>query len=795
MRNKMDSLKTASRVTGHIGDGALRVEDTRFLTGLGQYVDDLHHPGAAHAVFVRSQHAHAHIVSIQCTGALAMPGVLAILSADDWQADGKGQLSCMYSVPSTDGTPMREARRRVFAGAVARHVGDPLVVVIAHSLPLAVAAAEAVEVEIELLEAVADTKLAVADGVSLVHPEFGTNVAYDWSAGNEQATRRVFEKSPHTLQLQINNNRLYGLPLEPRAVVGEYDAPSDRYTLWSSTQMPHVIRDCLAIDSLRTPAHRIRVIAPDVGGGFGVKGSHFAEEAVVLWAAKRLKRTVRWTASRNESFVGDVHARDQSADAEIAFDETGRVQAVRADVVANLGAYASLFGAGCPSIFGSGSFCGPYAIAAAHFRVRGVYTNTVPTEAYRGAGMPEATNIIESLMEAAADSLRMDPLEFRLRNVLPNHDRPIVSALGVAHDSGSYFDVANELRDSYEAWRERQRAEPARNLGIGVSGYVLQASGGPSRDGLAIGSRLSNWDHARVSVHPGGEVTVTCGTHSHGQGHETTFRQVVASKLGIQTDDIEIVYGDTARVHAGQGTYASRAMVIVGNAIGEASDRIVEKGRLLAAHEFECTPEDVQFRDGRYRISGTDRELSFREIARAAWRGDAWPSGFEPGLDESCYVDPSQGTTPSGFHLCVVELDVETGALKILDYLAADDFGRLINPLIVEGQVHGAVAQGLGQAMGECCVYDEAAQLLTGSVMDYAVPRATDLPNFRCARVETPAPGNQLGIKGMGEAGTLPAPPAVGNALRDILVSKGCKVPSMPFTPHRVWRALNSLPE
>ena len=517
-----------------VGGASTRIEDARFLTGRGKYVDDLHVPGAAHAVFVRSQHAHARIVSIQAGAARALPGVLAVLTATEWHLDAKGSLSCMYAVPSTDGTAMKEARRPVLASEFVRHVGDPVAVVIAESLALAMDGAEAVEVETQALESVPDLARATSADASCVHPEFGTNIAYDWSAGDARATQHAFDTSTHHFHLNIHNNRIYGLTLEPRAVVGEYEPAGDHYTLWSSTQMPHVIRDCLAGDSLRVPAHRIRVVAPDLGGGFGVKGSHFAEEAVVLWAAKRLLRPVRWTCSRSESFIADVHARDQTANAEIAVDKTGLVLGLRADVVANLGAYASLFGAGCPSIFGSGSICGPYAIPAAFFRVRGVYTNTVPTEAYRGAGMPEANNIVERLMDTVAEGLGIDPLELRVRNLLPDHDQPIVSALGVPYDSGRYRKVAGQLRDSYGAWRETQRNEPERNIGVSVSGYVLVASGGSSRGGLGIGSRLSNWDHARVSVHAGGQVTVTCGTHSHGQGHETTFRQVNLQQTGLR---------------------------------------------------------------------------------------------------------------------------------------------------------------------------------------------------------------------------------------------------------------------
>ena len=775
-----------------IGESTPRIEDGRFLTGRGRFVDDLSMPGATHAVFVRSTVAHAKVSAIHTDKAENIPGVLAVLTGDDWVADGKGTLTCLCTVASTDGTPMKEARRPVLVGNYARHVGDPLAMVVAESLALAMDAAEAVVVDIEPLEATTDLTSAAGGEAPLVHSAFATNVAYDWSSGDEEAVSSAFSNAAHVVSVELLNNRIHGFTLEPRAVVGRYDATDDSYTLWSTTQMPHVIRDCLAEQSLLVPAHRIRVIAPDVGGGFGLKGSHYAEEAAVLWAAHKVGRDIRWTSTRSESFIADVHARDHVTEAQIAFDNDGRLLGIRVDVLANLGAYVSLFGAGCPSLFGMGTLCGPYDLPAAYFRVRGVYTHTVPTEAYRGAGMPEATYVIERLMDAAAKLLAVDPLELRVRNLLAAHTKPITNVLGVSYDSGNYPRLTELISARYACWRTHQGNRPKRLIGIGVAGYVLQAAGASSRDNLRGGSRLSNWEHVRISVHRGGEITVTCGTHSHGQGHETTFRQVISSKLGCDPNNIEIVYGDTARVHAGLGTYGSRAMVLAGSAMSEASDRIVAKGKRLAAYAFECASEDVEFSDAQFQVSGTDRTITFSEIASIAWRGDAWPEDFEPGLDESCYLDSAGGNTPSGFHLCVIEVDQDTGALTLLDYLAADDFGHVINPMIVDGQVHGAVTQGLGQALGEWCVYDDAGQLVAGSLMDYQLPRAADLPFFELNRIETPAPGNPLGIKGMGEAGTLPAPPAIANALRDALSSIGCSMPDMPFTPHRVWRALHA---
>ena len=775
-----------------IGEPVPRYEDMRFLRGKGRYVDDLELPGAARAVFVRAQHGNARIRGIDTSDARDAPGVLAVLTARDWYAEDKGRLSVMYAVPSTDGTPMRERSRPVFANELVCHAGDPIALVVAETEHAALDAVERVIVDEDPREAVADVVTAVAPDAPLVHEDFGTNVAYDWEVGDRRAVNQRFQNTAHQVELEVSNNRIYGFTIEPRSVVGRYDAADDSYTLWSTTQMPHVIRDCLAEDSLRVPAHRIRVVAPDVGGGFGLKGSHFAEEAAVLWASRRLGRAVRWTATRTESFVSDVHARDQFARARLAVDDSGRVQALDVDVLANLGAYASLFGAGCASVFGSGAICGPYDFPVACFRVRGVYTHTVPTEAYRGAGMPEATNVIERLMEAAARELGMDPFEFRRRNLLESHREPIVNALGVPHDSGSYIQTLDLLEQSYRQWRERQCEELSRNIGIGIASYVMQASGGPSREGAGVGSRLSNWEHVRVSVHPGGQVTVSCGSHCHGQGHETVFRQLISTRLGCAPDEVEIVYGDTAKVHGGLGTYASRALVIAGSAISEASDRVIEKGRTLAAHMLECAVPDVDFEDGVFRVVGTDRALGFRDIAAAAYRGGDWPPGFAPGLDETCYVDPSLGTTPSGFHLCVVEVDAETGQLQLLDYLTADDFGRIINPLIVEGQVHGALAQGLGQALSECCVYDGEAQLLSGSAMDYGIPRAADMPDISQRRTETAAPCNPLGVKGMGEACTLPAPPALANALQDALPAGSSPLPPMPFTAARLWRVFQS---
>ena len=535
-------------------------------------------PGAAYAVFVRSPHAHARIDAVRTDRAMAMPGVLAVFTGDDWRADGKGALACMYNVTSTDGSAMNEAERPVLVSDYVRHVGDPLALVVAESQSLAQDAAELVELEVESLEATVDLGTAVTDGAPRVHASFATNVAYDWSGGDERATNTAFDNAAHVVSVELVNNRVHGFSLEPRAVIGKYEPGDDSYTLWSTTQMPHVIRNCLAQSSLRVPAHRIRVVAPDVGGGFGLKGCHYAEEAAVLWAAKRTARPVRWTSTPRRIFCWRCPrprpGRSRKASLGPKRTRTGSLgrgsresRCLRHFVRSRLSDV--WLGGGSVGLMR----CRPRTCGSGC-----VYTHTVPVEAYRGAGMPEATYVMERLMDAGAAALGLDPLELRVLNVLPSHTTHSTNVLGTTHDSGSYAEVAALLRSRYADWRERQHRQPERLIGVGIAGYVVGAGIASSRECLEGGSRLSNWEHVRISVHPGGEITVACGTHSHGQGHETTFRQVVSSKLGCDPDDIDIVYGDTARVHAGLGTYASRSMVLAGAAMSTASDRIVAKG-------------------------------------------------------------------------------------------------------------------------------------------------------------------------------------------------------------------------
>jgi carbon-monoxide dehydrogenase large subunit len=778
----------------HVGQPTRRVEDGRFLTGLGRYVDDLELPGAVFAAFLRSPRAHAIIRRIDTGTARALPGVLAVLTGADWQAAGGGILPVITEVPFSDGRPMAEASRPVLATGRVRHVGDTLAVVIADTRDRAQDAVEAIEIEFDDLPVASTTAAALADDAPQLHDHCPGNLCFDWEAGDPAVVERALAGSAHRVDLTVENNRVFHLPIEPRAVAARYDAADDRYTLWTSTQIPHLIRNFLAEHSLKVPATRLRVISPDVGGGFGQKSIHYPEEPALLWASKIVGRPVRWHATRSESFLVDAHARDQTARVRMGLDAGGRITALAVDIVGNLGAYLSAFAAAVPSTFCCSMLSQCYAIPAIHARARGVYTNTTPTDAYRGAGQPESSYIVERAIDTAARDLGIDPLDLRERNLIPPFANGHETALGVTYDSGNYrglFDIARETA-GYAAMRTEQAAMQAagRLVGIGIGAFVESGAGG-TRTARGWGrSRLGQWDAASLRIHPDGRATLLVGSHSHGQGHATVFRQVLADRLGIAFDDIEIVFGDTDRVHAGVGTFYSRSLTIIGEASGIAVDKVISKGRKIAAHLLECADADVTFRDGAFEIAGTDRCLSFRAVAHAAYSGERMPRDLEPGLDESGYHDPASPTYSAGIHIAMLEIDRESGAITVHRHVAVDDCGRMVNPMIVEGQVHGGTAQGIGQALMEWSRYDEDGQLLTGSLMDYGPPRADDLPRFETASQETPAPGNALGVKGVGESGCIGAPSAIVNAAIDALSPLGVTSLDMPLTPPRIWEAI-----
>ncbi len=778
----------------YIGKSIERVEDFRFLTGRGHFVDDMAVPDAASAVFVRSPHAHAEICGLSTDAAKAMPGVLAVLTGEDWDGEGLGKSPVMWHVPNGD-QPQNEAPRPFLTTGRVRHVGDTVAMVVAEGQFLALDAAEAVEVEYEPLPANVVTEKALDADSPVIHDQFGSNVVFDVVIGDETATNDAFAKAAHIESLEIEQNRITAVPMEPRALVGEYDVVSDRYTLWASLQAPHVTRQWLAEHSIKAPEHKIRVVAPDVGGGFGQKIYHYPEEPTVLWASKKIGRPVRWTSTRGENLLVDTHARDHATTAEMAFDEDGRILGLRVSSLTCCGAYLSPFGSCIPAYAYGMILSGAYAIPAIHARIRGVYTNTTPVDAYRGAGRPEGICVPERLLTNYARATGRDEREVRARNFIKPEQYPYESATGATYDSGDLPELARKLETIFDY--DTARAEQARLreegvlMGIGIAALHDSAGFGPSGLLAEYGARTGTWDMATIRVHPSGKITVLCGSHNHGQAHSTTFAQVAADGLGVPFEDIEIVYGDTDRIPMGMGTYASRSMTLIGSALKIGSERVIEKGSVLAAHLLEAEREDIAYEGGNFRVEKTNRSLSFAEIAKAAYTGASYPEGFEIGLEVSTFFDPPDLNYPSSIHAVIVLIDPETGRISLRDYYAVDDAGVVINPMVVEGQIHGGLAQGIGQAITEQCVFDpESGQFLSGSLMDYIVPRADDLPSFVTILHEVPSTTNPLGVKGIGETGTIGAPPAIGNAVLDALWPLGVRHIDMPFTAEKVWRTI-----
>jgi aerobic carbon-monoxide dehydrogenase large subunit len=777
----------------YIGQRVERREDYRFLTGAGQYTDDITLPRQSYAYFLRSPHAHARIRAINTEAARAAAGVLGVFTGKDVAA--VGGLPCGWLIKSIDGTPMKEPKHPIIAESRVRHVGDQVALVVAESSAEAKAAAALIEVDYEVLPAVSDTATAASSSTA-VHEEAPDNVCYTWAIGDKSAVDTAFGRAAHVTRLSFINNRLIPNAIEPRAANAAYSRADDSYTLYTTSQNPHVERLLMTAFVLGLPEHKLRVIAPDVGGGFGSKIYLYAEETALVWAAKRIGRPIKWTAERSESFLTDAHGRDHVTTAELALDAQGRFLALRADTTANMGAYLSTFASCIPTILHATLLAGQYATPAIYCRVQAVFTNTAPVDAYRGAGRPEATFLVERLVETAAHELRMDPAELRRRNFI--REFPYASPVGLTYDTGDYqplLDRAVALAD-VAGFEARRAASAARGMrrGLGYSCYIEACGIAPSNVAGALGARAGLFEAGEVRVHPTGKVTVFTGSHSHGQGHETTFAQVVADKLGIPIEDVDIQHGDTGKTLFGMGTYGSRSLAVGGTAILKALDKVIAKGRKIAAHLLEASDEDVEFRDGKFSVVGTDRAKAFAEVALSAYVPHNYPLGkLEPGLNENAFYDPSNFTFPAGAYLCEVEIDPGTGAVRIERFTAVDDFGNVINPMIVEGQVHGGLAQGLGQALLEGCVYNSDGQLVTGSYTDYAMPRASDLPQFAVEIAKgTPCTHNPLGVKGCGEAGAIGSPPALINAIVDALWDEGVRDVRMPATPFAVWSALQA---
>jgi carbon-monoxide dehydrogenase large subunit len=780
-----------------IGAAVRRKEDHRFITGRGQYVDDINRPNQLHAYIVRSPVAHAKIGSVDASEALAVPGVVAVLTGADMAADGVGGLPCGWGINNKDGSPMAEPAHPPLASEVVRYVGDQVALVLAESRALAKDAGELVMIDYDELPAVASLEAASADGAPLVWDEAPGNVCFDWEIGDLSATEAAFEKATQVASIDIVNNRLIANAMEPRSAIGEYDAGKDEHTLYTTSQNPHVIRLLMGAFVMGIPEHKLRVIAPDVGGGFGSKIFHYAEEAIVTWAAKRVGRPVKWTADRSESFISDAHGRDHVTRAEMAMDENGIFLGLRVSTRANLGAYLSTFGPSVPTYLYATLLAGTYKTPAIYAEVKGMFTNTVPVDAYRGAGRPEASYLLERLVDRAARVAGLDPIEIRRRNFIKPEDFPYATPVALEYDTGDYdtaVDMALEI-SAYSDFDARRKASAARGKlrGIGISTYIEACGIAPSNVAGALGARAGLYEAGTVRVNPTGSVTVLTGSHSHGQGHETTFAQLVTESLGVDFDAVEIVHGDTGKVPFGMGTYGSRSAAVGGVALVNALEKIRTKAKKIAAHLLEASEDDIEFKDGQLTVAGTDKAVSFGDVAMAAYVPHNYPlDELEPGLEETAFYDPKNFTFPAGCHICEVEVDPDTGVVDVVSFAAADDFGRVINPMIVEGQVHGGVVQGIGQALYEQAVYDDDGQLMSGSLMDYCLPKADNVPDFKVTTNVTPCTHNVLGVKGCGEAGAIGAPPAVINAVVDALSEYGVDDIAMPATPQRVWEAMQA---
>lgn len=779
-------------IKGGIGDSVRRTEDHRFLSGHGHYTDDMNRPGQAHAYFKRSDVAHGVIRSIDTSAAASMPGVVAIFTGEDFARDNIGGVPCGWQIHSKDGSPMIEPPHPVLAQGKVRYVGDAIAMVIAETRQQAKDAAEALVIDIDSLPAVADLRAAAAPDAPLVHDDAKGNVCFDWHIGDKDAVDAAFAQAHKVATIDLVNNRLIPNPMEPRAAIGEYDLSSGEYTLYTTSQNPHVIRLLMGAFVLHIPEHKLRVVAPDVGGGFGSKIFHYIEEAAVTWAAAQVHCPVKWTCERGEAFITDAHGRDHVTHAELALAEDGKFLALRVRTMANMGAYLSTFAPSVPTYLHATLLAGVYTTPAIYAEVKAMFTNTVPVDAYRGAGRPEATFLLERIVDVAAKELGMDRIAIRRRNFIPADAYPYQTPVALQYDSGNHEATLAKAMD-HAGWAgfEQRRAEAksrGKLRGIGVSTYLEACGIAPSAVAGALGARAGLYEVANVRVHPTGSVTVFTGTHSHGQGHETTFAQLVADQLGVPFEAVEVVHGDTAKIPFGMGTYGSRSLAVGGSAMVKAMDKIIAKGKKIAAHLMEASADDIEFKEGKFTVAGTDKSKAFAEIALTAYVPHNYPiEEIEPGLDETAFYDPKNFTFPGGCHIAEVEIDPETGVVSLLNFTAVDDIGRVINPMIVHGQVHGGVAQGIGQALLEHAIYDETGQLLSGSLMDYTMPRADDLPNIRVGTESTMCTHNPLGAKGVGEVGAIGSPPAVINAVVDALRDYDVTHIDMPATAQKIW--------
>ena len=774
------------------GQSVRRKEDPRFITGTGRYTDDLQLPEQTWAAFVRSPVAHAKLLSLDTSEATAQPGVIAVLTGADFQASGLGDLQCGWMIHSRDGEPMRVGSHPALAHSRLRYVGDAVAIVVADSRQAARAAADLVMIDFEELPVVTDVESAGSPDAALVHDGIEGNQCYDWEIGNADGVQAAMANAATVVELELTNNRLVPNAMEPRAVNALYEAARDRYTLYVASQNPHGLRMTLAAVIGFGPEHKIRVVSEDVGGGFGSKAFNYAEEIACLWAAKMIGKPVKWTADRSEAFLTDAHGRDHVTRARMSLDAQHRITALDVHTQANVGAYLSTFGSLIPTYVYAPLLSGQYDIPNIYANVVTRYTNTTPVDAYRGAGRPEAGYVIERMVEVAAREVGMDPAEFRRLNFARSF--PHVTPVEMTYDTGDFqahLDKALELAEAatFAARREEARAR-GKLRGLGIGCYIEAAGIGPSARLGQLGSGAGLWESAEVRVNPTGSVEVLTGCHSHGQSHETTYAQLVADRFGISVDDVEIVHGDTDVVQFGMGTFGSRSGPVGLSAIALACDKVVEKGKKIAGHVLGVGLDTVEFEDGEFASPESNERLQFAEVALNAYTAHHFPTTeLEPGLKETTYFDPPDFNFPAGTHICEIEVDPQTGEVEIERFVAVDDFGEIANPMIVEGQVHGGVVQGIGQALHEHARFDDYGQLLSGTFMAYCMPRADDVPDLTVGFTVTPSTTNPLGMKGCGEAGAIGAPPAVINAICDAI---GARHIEMPATPERVWRAIHA---
>ena len=776
----------------YVGQSLKRVEDPRFIQGKGKYVGNLTRPGMVHVAVKRSPHAHATINGIDTSAAEALAGVVAVYTGQDLVDGGVGPLPCGFTPPDIKTPPHHS-----LAIDKVRHVGDGVAVVVAESPYVAADALDLISVDYGVLPAVIDARGTTEDGAPLVHDDVENNVSFHWPLGDAEGTEAALAEADHVVELEFVNQRLIPNAMEPRACVAEWDAFEESMTVWTTSQNPHTIRLLLGAFTLGVPEHKLRVISPDVGGGFGSKIFHYPEEVIVPWVARELNRPAKWVATRTESFITDAHGRDHVTKARLGLTSDGTITGLYVTTWANMGAYLSTFAPLIPTALYITLFSGLYKIPNIFGESYGTMTNTVPVDAYRGAGRPEASYMLETLVELAAQQMGIDAIELRRKNLIPADEFPYQTPVALVYDSGNYpalFDkiesVSNyaDLRASQDAARKEGRI-----VGVGVSGCIEASGPAPSAVAVGLGAAIGLFESGVIRVHPTGKVVVLTGSHAHGQGHETTFAQIVADELGVPMEDIEIVHGDTERTPYGVGTYGSRSASIGGSALVKSAEKIREKLKTLAAHLLEASPDDMVYDQdsGTVSVAGSpDSAKAFAELAFAVTTADNLPEGMEPGLEATSFYDPANFTFPCSAHVAQVEIDPQTGEVEVQSYAAVDDVGNVINPMIVEGQIVGGIAQGVGQALWENGVYDESGQLLSGSMMDYAMPRADGFPTISVDRIETPSPHNPLGVKGAGEMGTIAGTATISNAVLDALAPLGVGFLDMPLTAEKIHSAI-----